>query len=222
VQRLPPLGVNGAIPAIDGQYVVEDLWTTWRQGREAAVPLMLGATSQEAPTVAPEIRKQFRAALGKFISADDEIRLLPVYGGQDGLDQSLSSDFTFAGAMRSLGNLHLANGHPTYRYRFAVLPEAAAATLAGLPHSGDLSYVFGTLDVAPWKMEARDRAVSDAAMDYWVEFARSGRPAPKDRPAWPSAADEQIVLFDNEGAKPVRDDRTERYRALAEIVDPRS
>ena len=127
---------------------------------------MLGATSQETSKVTPEIRKQFRAALEKFVSAYDETRPLPVYGGQDGLDQSLSSDVTFAGAMRSLGNLHLANGHPIDRYRSAVLSEAAAATLAGLPRSGDLSYVFGTLDVAPWKMEARDRAVSEAAMDY--------------------------------------------------------
>ncbi len=125
--------------------------------------------------------------------------------------------------MRSLGQLHLASGQPTYRYRFAALPEAAAADkLAGLPHSGDLPYVFGTLDAAPWKMEARDRVVSEAAMDYWVEFARSGRPAPRGRAAWPVATDDWIMLFDDDGARPQVDDRAARYRALAEIVDPRS
>ena len=222
LQALPPHGVSGALPALDGQYVIEDLWTTYRAGREAPVPMILGATGQETPPLPPEVRAQFRGALAAFISSEDEARLLPAYGGQEGLDLSLSADFTFASMMRSLGRMHLANGHPTYRYRFATLPESAAATLKGLPHSGDLPYVFGTLDDAPWKMAARDRAVSAAAMDYWVEFARSGRPAPKGRPAWPSAADDQIMLFDNDGAQPQLDDRAGRYQALSEIVDPRS
>ncbi len=219
---LPQHGMNGAIPAIDGQYVVEDLWASLRKGRMAAVPLMVGATSQETPVLPPDIRAQFSAVLRKFISTEDEARLLPIYGGEEGLELGLSSDFTFAAMMRSLAQFHLANGHAAYRYRFATLPEQAAATFKGLPHSGELAYVFGTLATSQWTMQARDHAVSEAAMDYWVEFARSGRPTPKGRPAWPSAAGEQIMLFDNEGAKPQFDDRSTRYRALAEIVDPRS
>jgi para-nitrobenzyl esterase len=222
LQRLPPHGVNGAIPAIDGKLIVEDLWTSLRQGRMAAVPLMVGATSQETPLLPPEVRAQFRAALAKFLPPDDEARLLPAYGSQEMLDLALTSDFTFAAMMRSLGNFHLANKNPTFRYRFATLPEEAARTMKGLPHSGELPYVFGTLETARWTMQDRDRAVSEAAMDYWVEFARSGRPAPKGRPAWPSAAGEQIMVFDNDGARPQEDERTERYRALAQIVDPRS
>ena len=222
MQALPPHGLNGALPALDGRYVIEDLWSTYRHGREAPIPMIVGATSQETPPLPPEVRAQFRNALAPFLSPEDEARLLPAYGGQAALDQSLSADFTFASMMRSLGRMHLANGHPTYRYRFATLPEAAAATLKGLPHSGDLPYVFGTLDVAQWAMAARDRVVSEMAMDYWVEFARSGRPTPPGRPAWPSAADEQIMLFDDAGARPQFDDRSGRYQALAEIVDPRS
>jgi para-nitrobenzyl esterase len=219
---LPLHGVSGAIPAIDGKYVVEDLWTSLRNGRMAAVPLMVGATAQETPALPPETRAKFRAVMSKFISTADEVRLQPVYGGQDGLDLSLSSDFTFAAMMRSLAVIHLANKQPAYRYRFATLPDEAALTLKGLPHSGELPYVFGTLDTARWKMQARDRAVAEAAMDYWVEFARSGHPAPQGRPAWPSAEGEQIMLFDNDGARPQTDDRSPRYRALAQIVDPRS
>ena len=36
------------------------------------------------------------------------------------------------------------------------------------------------------------------------------------------ATGEQILLFDDEGAKPQVDDRAARYQALSEIVDPRS
>ena len=222
LQSLPLHDLNGARLAVDGQYVTEDLWTSYRLGHQAPVPVIFGATGQETPPLPPDVRAQFRSALSQFIAPEDEAALLPAYGGQEGLDLSLSPDFGFAAAMRSLGKLHLAAGHPTYRYRFATLPAAAAAKLKGLPHSGDLPYVFGTLEKAPWKMEARDRAVSEAAMDYWVEFARRGRPAPRGRAAWPGAAGDWIMLFDDDGAKPQVDDRASRYQALAEIVDPRS
>jgi hypothetical protein len=36
------------------------------------------------------------------------------------------------------------------------------------------------------------------------------------------ATGEQIMLFDDVGAKPQVDDRAVRYQALSEIVDPRS
>jgi para-nitrobenzyl esterase len=222
LQSLPPYDLNGARLAVDGQYVIEDLWITFRLGRQAKVPVIFGATGQETPPLPPDVRAQFRGVLAQFITPEDEQRLLPAYGGQAGLDAHLSADFGFAAMMRSLAQLHLRAGHAAYRYRFATLPEAAAATLQGLPHSGDVPYVFGTLETAPWKMAARDRAVSDAAMDYWVAFARRGRPAPQGRPAWPVAADERIMLFDDTEAKPQVDDRAARYRALSEIVDPRS
>lgn len=222
LQALPPHGVSGGIPAIDGRYVVEDMWTSLRAGRLAAVHLMIGATDQETPRLPPEVMQQFRRITAAFITPDDEQRLAAAYGGPEAYEQHMISDFTFAAMLRSFAQFHRAQGHPTYRYRFAVLPEAGAATLAGLPHSGELPYVFGNLDASPWPVGALDRAVSDAAMDYWVEFARSGKPAPRGRPAWPVDDAERIMLFDNDGARPVVDDRAPRYRALAEVVDPRS
>jgi para-nitrobenzyl esterase len=183
---------------------------------------MLGATAQETPPMPPALRARFAEARAQFLAPGEDVRLLPAYGSQEALDSHLASDLGFAAMMRSLGQLHLGHGYPAYRYRFAPLPDAAAPMLKGLPHGGDKPYVFGTLDFARWKMTARDRAVSDAAMDYWVEFARSGRPAPAGRAAWPDASGDRIMRFDNEGARPLVDDRAVRYQALADIIDPRS
>ena len=94
--------------------------------------------------------------------------------------------------------------------------------MKGVPTGVDKPDVWGTLGAARWKMTVRDRAVSDAVMDYGVECARSGRPAPAGRPAWPDAAGDRIMLFDNEGARTQVDDRAARYQAVADIVDPRS
>lgn len=222
LQGFPSLGLNGGIPTIDGRYVVEEHWRTWREAREAPVPMIIGATSQETPPLPPEIRAQFRKVLEPFLSAADEASLVPAFGGQQVLDEHLSADFGFAAMHYSFAKLHRANGHPAYRYRFGTLPESARPQLEGVPHSGELPYVFGNLDASKWKMDARDRAVSEATMDYWVEFARSGRPAPQGRAAWPLADDDQIMLFDDAGARPVKDDRAPRYRALATLVDPKS
>ena len=222
LRSLPEHGVSGAIPAIDGRYVVEDMWTSLRAGRLAAVPLMIGATDQETPRLPPEVMRQFRAITATFITPDDEPRLVIAYGGPDAYARHMISDFTFAGMLRSFARLHRAQGHPVYRYRFATLPAAAASKFEGLPHSGELPYVFGNLEASAWPTEPRDRVVSDAAMDYWVEFARSGAPTPHGRPAWPLDDAERIMLFDNDGARPVVDDRTPRYQSLAEVVDPRS
>lgn len=219
---LPPYDVNGARLTVDGQYVVEDLWATFRSGREAPVPLMIGATGQETPPLPPEFRAQFAKARAQFITAEDEPRLLPAYGDQETMDAHLAADMGFGAMMYTFAELHRAHGHPAYRYRFATLTEAAAKTPKGLPHSGDVPYVFGNLEAARWPMTARDRAVSDAAMDYWVEFARSGRPAPKGRAPWPTVAGDRIMLFGDDAATPVVDDRIGRYRAVAAVADPRS
>lgn len=222
LQALPPHGVSGGIPAVDGQYVVEDMWTSLREGRTAAVPLMIGATDQETPRLPPDIMQQFRAITATFITPSDDARLEVAYGGPAAYERHLISDFTFAAMLRSFAQFHRAQGHATYRYRFAALPDAAAAKFEGLPHSGELPYVFGNLNASQWPMGERERRISEAAMDYWVEFARRGKPAPRGRAAWPLDDGERIMLFDNEGARPVVDDRAARYRALAEVVDPRS
>ena len=222
LQALPPHGVSGSIPAIDGQYVVEDMWTSLRAGRIADVPLMIGATDQETPRLPPDIIKQFRAITATFITPADDVRLETAYGGPAAYERHLISDFTFAAMLRSFAQFHRAQGHATYRYRFAALPDAAAARFEGLPHSGELPYVFGNLAASQWPMGEREQRVSEAAMDYWVEFARRGKPAPRGRAAWPLDDGDRIMLFDNSGARPVVDDRSARYRALAEVVDPRS
>ncbi len=54
----------------------------------------------------------------------------------------------------------------------------------GAYHGTEIPYVFGTHD--EWlPTEAIDEQLTDAVMDYWVQFARTGDPNMPGRPTWP-------------------------------------
>ncbi|HUA76959.1 MAG TPA: carboxylesterase family protein, partial [Acetobacteraceae bacterium] len=56
-------------------------------------------------------------------------------------------------------------------------------------HASELPYVFGTLDGTPplWPRvpaSAPETTLSDAMLDYWTSFARTGTPRAANAPAW--------------------------------------
>jgi para-nitrobenzyl esterase len=132
------------------------------------------------------------------------------------------SDFSFAAHAWSLARLHRARGWPTFRYRFAAMPDAMAERFAGTPHAGELSYVFNTLQHSGWPTTERDARVAAATIAYWISFARDHALSPPALPAGVPVDDDLILHISNRGAAVELDDRAPRYRALAAIVDPRS
>ena len=54
----------------------------------------------------------------------------------------------------------------------------------GAYHGTEIPYVFDTHD--EWlPTEAIDRTLTEAVMNYWVQFARTGNPNLSGHPAWP-------------------------------------
>ncbi len=82
-------------------------------------------------------------------------------------------------------------GQPAYLYLFDHgYPAADEAGLHAF-HASELPYVFGTLDRTPplWPKNPQtpeDIAFSNAMMDYWTSFARTGRPTAAKEPDWPA------------------------------------
>ena len=80
---------------------------------------------------------------------------------------------------------------PSYLYFFDHgYPAADSANLHAF-HASELPYVFGTLDrTGPnWPKvpaTAQETALSDAMIDYWTSFARTGKPQAAKQPDWPA------------------------------------
>jgi para-nitrobenzyl esterase len=222
IEAMPPYSLAGAMFVHDGKLVTEDLWEAFRHGHEAPVPFLLGSNSLETPPPPPELRAKSASMLAQYVKPEEYPQLVPAYGSEEELIANLSSDVTFAGQAHSLALMHVANGHPTWRYRFGAVAQSVSDRYKGAPHASELAYVFDNLPAAAWPMGPRDQALADAMIAYWVAFAREGRPEPAGMPAWPRMRGEEILLFTNEGPRATLDDRAGRYRALAAIADPRS
>jgi para-nitrobenzyl esterase len=191
---------------VDGVVLSEDVVEAFAAGRQAPVPLVIGTNSAEFWWIRP-------ADAGAYGRIDDAMTeaehdaLLAAYGGPEGYDQHVVSDLVFNEPARHLARLHAANGHPTYLYRFDVVPESNPEPSGGATHASERPYVFDNLHTVGRPMGARDDRAAAAMADYWTTFAARGNPNGPGQPEWSEfgAERDRLLEFTNDGpvAKPI-------------------
>jgi len=62
----------------------------------------------------------------------------------------------------------------------------------GAYHSGDLAYVFGTLDKVGYDWNDADRRVSEQLVHHWTQFAKTGNPNAMGTSEWPAFNTEDL------------------------------
>src|SRR5438045_3751927 len=84
--------------------------------------------------------------------------------------------------------------------RSARSPTANRSQVMGLPHGGEIAYVFNSPRGAPFDPEGA--SISKAANAYWVAFAKTGNPDSAGGPLWPKfdAGNEALMEFGPQGA----------------------
>jgi para-nitrobenzyl esterase len=182
---------------IDGKVLKRQLVDTFDRGEQAPVPLIAGFNSGEIRSLrflAPPVPASPAAYVDGIKErygdlADDYLRLYPATGdlAQNGLDST--RDAVFGWTSERLVRQQAALGQPAFLYYFShSYPSADAAGLTGF-HASEVPFAFGTIAATPpaWPVipdTTTERQLSDAMVDYWTSFARTGRPTSQGGPAW--------------------------------------
>ena len=182
-------------PNVDGWSIPDDPVAVYEAARQHRVPLIAGITANEGSLFRPRYDIADAEGFEEYVRNDFAAvapAALALYDprGEGGFAASLDGlvhDMFFAGPARLQLRANTAAGAPVWFYRFAQVPPTPMGERFGAHHAAELAYVFGALDASPdtpWT--AADRAVSEAMMGYWTQFAAAADPNRDGLPAWPA------------------------------------
>lgn len=173
-----------SFPFIDGRIVIASPGTPFARRREAKVPLLIGANSNEA-TLSSNNAAAVKQVLGDAVAGFEQGYIAARPGKSvDAAKTDLAEDVLSILPSLSIGVMHAEAGAPAYGYYFDQVPSNLRAGSAGTGHGDEVQYVFGNpYEGTVW--DDADRAVAKATGDYWVNFARTGDPNGKGSVAWP-------------------------------------
>jgi para-nitrobenzyl esterase len=180
-------------PVIDGKFLTEPIAATYAAGKQAHVPLLAGWNRDESPAMAQGMTAEKWKAFAAEVYGDHAPEFLTLFPG-DTDEQAVrsaidygSDAFIALSTWRWIDADTKTGDSPVYRYHFDLAAPPSKFHLGSYAfHSDDIEYVFGTLDTRPgavWRPE--DRKLSDAMMDYWTNFAKTGDPNGQGLPQWP-------------------------------------
>ncbi|HIT79769.1 MAG TPA: carboxylesterase family protein [Candidatus Faecivivens stercorigallinarum] len=180
-----------------------------RSGKARDIPMIIGCCSHEGGRMSmlPPGHKQDLALFNQqlernFPLAADKMRQiyrLATEEDADAFDRDLMADGMVYGYQLWARSQNKAGKQAPYVYYFDhPLPDADGnPSPEGAFHSAELWYVHGTLGRCWRKMGKTDVMISEAMMDYWTNFAKTGNPNGQNVPAWEpyTCANPQIMVF---------------------------
>lgn len=180
---------NAPVPIRGDKVLPQSIESTFAAGREAAVPLIVGNTSNDSSVVAAfgidagEVLKRLGAA-GFLVKV-----LYPGVRDDSDLARQVARDLVFTMPVRGIADRH-AKRAPTWRYYFDYVAVKHRPEFPfGAGHGAEIPFMLDTGDIFEGTREIftdADRALARQTNDYLFAFARDGRPSASGSPAWPS------------------------------------
>lgn len=189
-------------PVLDARLYPGAPTKVYAGGGGARVPLLIGATTAE---VGPPPPGSFRALWRSFGPDATAARRLYDPDGRRTLEEAsdaAGSDQWMVEPARAIARILSERGQPVYEYRFGYVATSLRATVRGAPHASEIPFVFDTVAAHYGRNASRaDQAMARTIQEYWIAFARTGRPAPHGEPAWPEyhASTDRLMSFTDQG-----------------------
>jgi len=184
-------------PVVDGWFFPEQPATTFANGKQARIPVIVGSNNDEVsifaspivggksnrPKTIEEYRQWLRREFGPM--ADKVFAQYPAKSDKDvpGVFRTMDTDFDFGFGARLLA-IETARVHqPAYLYHFTYVGAGEFAAL-GAFHSEESMFLSKKYWTS-WVHRPYDKTLSNAIIGYWVHFAKAGNPNTSVLPAWP-------------------------------------
>lgn len=189
---------------IDGYFLSEQPNEIFFTGRQADVPLLSGWTTAEVeyhsllgnqPPTKENYTKKLRELYGD--RADEALKLYPCSTPAELLRSAtdLASDrFLVYRTWKLIDEHSKSGGQPVFRYLWAQIPApekgapapAEGVVALGAPHSSELPYAFGTLNlITANQWTPADFQASAVLQGYFANFIITGNPNGEGLPHWP-------------------------------------
>ncbi len=225
---------GGFTPDVDGWVLPTSPQQVFAGGKEAAIPLLIGATSREFGDSEPldALRESIQSAAGDLapqalalygLAGDQPPASDPLYGSAS---VQWNADKMFHCPIATQALWHSEAHQPTYEYEFdRPIPGQEAQ---GALHSAELPYVFGNFPKSgnlAGNFAQIDTRLADLIETYWTNFAIAGDPNYRsgdspNLPAWPRLDDSQrYLIFTPDGGialsnGPLRAPQCDLYRKM--------
>jgi para-nitrobenzyl esterase len=184
-------------PFVDGYVLPQDVYTTFAEGKQHDVPVLVGSNSDEGTTL--------RGRPPMLTSDANRDELAKLYPPEK---QAKITSGSMLWAMHTWARLQTQTGkHKAYQYYFShpqPFPKDAKFQIdvsnLGAFHSSEIIYVFDNLAIRKardWPWTPVDWKLADTMSSYWVNFATKGDPNGPGLPAWPAydEANQQVMNF---------------------------
>jgi para-nitrobenzyl esterase len=199
---------------VDGYALPQSPGRALEAGNFNVVPVIAGTTGNEASLFTGKLNittaAQYEAFVRAFFreNANQVLALYPVtdYPTPKAALDALISDISFVCPTRRFVRDISKSQQKTFLYHFTYVTRAGAQLGLGAFHGSEIPFVFGNLT----NPTLQERALSDAMMRYWVNFAKTGDPNDGALPAWPAytLAEDPYLQLD----VPIKADRELRKR----------
>jgi para-nitrobenzyl esterase len=199
---------------IDGRVLPRQVVDVFDRGEQAKVPVLAGFNQGEirslrvlappvpadAATYEKEIRERYKDL------ADAFFKLYPSSNLQESI-WATTRDSLYGWTAERLVTKQTALGVPSFLYLFDHGYPAADDKGLHAFHASEIPYMFGNAARAPlnWPKVPETPAeanLSNAMLDYWTSFARSGVPSAQGQPQWPAYGGERAYMAFEDVPKP--------------------